>query len=208
VQERFAVCPGLFPIARGLLSIARGLRAVSRGTRSALGGARAVGSPAPAVLRGPRDDLRGVHRTPAAGRGGVAGRQLAVIPLRGLIARQRREIASSRGLVAIGGCGHALVGAVLSLQGAPIAELPREVMDTGVAAVREVAIAGGLVGVSGSLVAIGRDLIAVRGRLVGVRERLIASSERLTVPIRDRTGRDRLVMLAARPVGGGRIARR
>jgi hypothetical protein len=46
-----------------------------------------------------------------------------------------------RDLIAIGGRRYALLGAVLTLHGAAIAQLPREVIYTRVAAVHQVAIA-------------------------------------------------------------------
>jgi hypothetical protein len=118
-----------------------------------------------------------------------------------------------RDLIAIGRRRHALLGAVLTLHCAAIAQLPREVIYTRVATVPEIAIAGGLVGVGGGLVAfgrrlvgIGRGLIAVRRRLVGILECLLAIGERLIVRGSAATSREQFVIVVARSVGGGRIA--
>ena len=59
-------------------------------------------------------------------------------------------------------------------------------MDVRVAAVREVAVAGGLVAVGRGLLSPGRGLVAGRTRLISVREDLVEISRRLIVSQRPR----------------------
>jgi hypothetical protein len=68
----------------------------------------------------------------------------------------------------------------------------------GVAAVREVAVAGGLVAVGRGLLSPGRGLVAVRTRLISVREDLVAISRRLIVDQCPRNRSDFLLLCSDR----------
>jgi len=142
------------------------------------------------------------HRAPVVCAAGVALREVKVAQRSGLIARGRCHVAGVRDGVTIRGRVNASLGDLLALLGVAIAKVARDVVLAGVAAAREVAIAGGLVAVGRGLIAVRGGLVAVGGRLIGIREGLIAILERLGVLERPRGRSGALGLSAARSVRG------
>jgi len=142
------------------------------------------------------------HRAPVVCAAGVALREVAIAQRSGLIASGRCQIAGVRDGVTVRGGVDASLGDLLALLGAAIAKVAREFVLAGVAAAREVAIAGRLVVVGRGLIAVRGGLVAVGGRLIDIREGLIAVLERLGVLERLRGRSGDLGLSAVRSVRG------
>jgi hypothetical protein len=166
----------LLAVTGRLLAVTGRLLAIGRCVHSALSRRGAVSFATPAIL-----SCAQRHLSPVTRRSGIFPRLRAITQRGGLIADQCRQIARTRGLIASIARIDTGVGAVLALLGASSANLTRGVMRFRVAAVREVAVAGGLIAIGSCLLSIGRTLVAVRPRLVGIREALITINERLIV---------------------------
>jgi hypothetical protein len=201
------VSPGARPWSAVWGCCARRSASTSSCPGSTLNRGRAIGSGTPADLLRAHHDLRARRRAPVRGLarsqlaitqgGGLRARQrrqLAITQRGGPITRQRRPIASLRDCITRGSGVDTPLGAVLAFLGAAIANVARDVMDLGVAALHEVAIAGFLIAVGRGLIVVRRGLVAVRSRLVGVCEGLLAIGERLHVLDGLRTRSDALLL--------------
>jgi hypothetical protein len=92
-----------------------------------------------------------------------------------------------RNLITKMGRRDASLSAVLALLSGATANFARRVMRFRVAAVHEVAIAGGLIAIGSRLLSIGRGLVVVSPRLISIGEGLISINERLIVLMRRRS---------------------
>src|SRR5580704_15885036 len=181
-RERFAICESLLAIARGLPAIRRCRVAVPSGLRALLGGLLAEVPGALTLLRGANDDLRdGDRQFVVLLEFGVALRHRQIARGGSPIAHQRRQVAGCGGLVSFMGALKACRGGVLTLERRAPTDFTAGLVLSGIDALREVAIGGGLIAFGASLVSLTASLIAVGERLIAVRERLIAVRERLLV---------------------------
>ena len=142
------------------------LRAIARGTPTLLGGAH--------------DDLRTGHcaRTVAI-LVPVAFCHREIARSSSAIAREPGQIAGIGGRVSFVAGLQARCRRDLALLGAPAPAVAARFVLTGIDAVREVAIAGGLIAIGRNLVAVGAGLVPLIAGLVGVGERLLAIRKRL-----------------------------
>jgi len=62
----------------------------------------------------------------------------------------------------------AILGGVLTLAGASLANVMAEIVDASIGTMLELAIAGGLIAIGGQLVLIGARLVTVRAGLIGI----------------------------------------
>jgi hypothetical protein len=200
LEQRVTVDLCLQAVTRGLFAVAGGLFAICRGAGSTLDRRCPVGCRIVAVLH--RAVQEASHRAPVVCAAGVALREVKVAQRSGLIARSRAHVAGVRDDVTIRGRVDASLGDLLTLLGAAIAKVARELVLAGVAAARELAITGGLVAVGRGLVAVRGGLVAVGGRLIDIREGLIAILERLGVLERARGRSSALGLSAAHSVRG------
>jgi hypothetical protein len=195
MQQRVAVVLSLQPVTGRLLAVTGRLLAIRRCPGSTLSRECALSSCTPTVFCTHHDLHALTHRI-------IAGPQLAITQLGGLITRQCCQITSARNLITRIGRLDAPVSAVLALLGAAIANLARRVMHIRVAAMHKVAITGRLIAVSGCLLSTGRGLVALRSLPVSIREDLIAISELLITLKRLRSRHDDLPLSLDRPVRG------
>jgi hypothetical protein len=185
-RERFAICESLLAIARGLPAIRRCRVAVPSGLRALLGGLLAEVPGALTLLRGANDDLRdGDRQFVVLLEFGVALRHRQIARGGSPIAHQRRQVAGCGGLVSFMGAFKACRGGVLTLERRAPTDFTAGLVLSGIDALREVAIAGGLIAIGGGLVAFGASLVSLTASLIAVGERLIAVRERL-IAVRER----------------------
>ena len=175
MQQLVTVCLGLQRAARGLRAVTSRLCSVCRCPSPTVSRLGTVSGGTPAALRRPPHDLLAV-----ISRAG-AGHKLAIAQLGGLIAGQRRQIASAGDLVARIGRLDTALSAVLALLGAAITNGARRSMYVRVAAVHEIAIAGRLITIGSYLLSTSRSLVTVRQRLVSSSEHPIAIRQLLLV---------------------------
>jgi hypothetical protein len=110
---------------------------------------------------------------------GVTLRHPQIARGRSPIAHQRRQIAGRGGRVSFMDALKACRGGVLTLERGAATDFTAGVVVSGIDALREVAIAGGLIAIGGGLVAVGASLVSLTASLIDVGERLIAVRERL-----------------------------
>jgi hypothetical protein len=116
---------------------------------------------------------------------GVTLRHRQMARGRSPIAHQRRQIAGRGGRVSFMGALEACRGGVLTLERRAPTDFTAGLVLSGIDALREVAIAGGLIAIGGGLVAFGASLVSLTASLIAVGERLIAVRERL-IAVRER----------------------
>jgi hypothetical protein len=125
------------------------------------------------------------------------------------ISRQRRQIAALRGRVALMRALKACHSGLLALDRRAPTDLTAGLVLSRIDAVREVAIAGGLITIGSSLVAVRARLVSLTARLITICERLLAvgerlltDSERLLVTEPPRSPGVAVMLSLDRPVGG------
>ena len=209
-SERLAICARLQAVTGALLAVYRRRFAIPSCLRPMLRGLRAVVRGALALFGGTDDQVR---------TGDCARVVLLVISItprhreiaRGgsPISRQGRQIARVRGLVALVRALKARHGGLLTLERRTPTDLTAGLMLSWIDAVREVAIAGGLITIGRGLVAVRAPLVllttrllAVGQRLLGVGQRLLGVGQRLRVTGRLESADAAVMQLLDRSVGG------
>lgn len=142
-----------------------------------LGGEYAALRGAPALTGGPRNEVgarQGAPTVVALG-GSIELGHRDSARLRAAIALGRSSIAIIRARVTLIGdaqahdCGTvAILGGVLTLAGASLANVMAEIVHAAIGTMLKLAIAGGLIAIGGQLVLIGARLVTVRAGLIGI----------------------------------------
>jgi hypothetical protein len=133
---------------------------------------------------------------------GVALRHRQIARNGSPITHQRHQIAGRRGRVSFIGALKASGGGLLTLERCAPMDFMAGLVLSGIDAVSEGAIAGGLIAIGGGLVAGGASLVSLTASLIAVGERLIAVGERLIVTEPRRSETVVAVQSFARSVGG------
>jgi len=177
VGEQLALLDQVQPLAGGLRAVLRCVAAVLGSQFTLLGGEYSALRGGPALTGGPRNEVdarRGALTVVALG-GSIELGHRDIARLRAVIALGRGSIAIIRARVTLIGEAQAhdgdtvaILGGVLTLAGASLANVMAVIVDASIGTMLKLAIAGGLIAIGGQLVLIGARLVTVRAGLVGI----------------------------------------